>query len=236
MIPESIAVGFYWGPRRQELDECTAKTVHFLASIAMLSPFLQTWYRIPDERYNRKSVIEPDITLIKECLAAGMIYPDIGDKPFENGGFNLPLWNKSEGGSCVKLRIHSGIWGSRLSNLCLIQIQPSSPAAKELIESVRLMSLCRTIVEVWEPDNGTVSCNAISTEVAPEGAFADAGWILYRKRGSWSGAQLPGTATIVPVGQLGDIIIATGKMTIPPSQEQLSAIREVSEIVGPVKA
>jgi hypothetical protein len=233
MFGEGLFIGFYWGPRREGLNACTGRASRLLSGLQRCHPRLfSSWYRSFDFEETPLDVLSATRDQMRGLLADGMTCSDVGNERMERLGYDVNLHNSQDASSFVQLSFSCDVTVPQLGGKCLMSAPANSAASEELATVSLLLELCRTIVGCWDPDDGIVSCNALTEAIEPETMRFNSGWIIYRSSKHGSLPELPDTVRVEPVNSHGYLVVASEDITIPPTPNAIDSVRAVYRILG----
>jgi len=121
MNGDSFYVGFYWGPRKEDLDQVALRAESFLACIGKIDRLFSS-FRVTavDKRASPKA--PKKASDLRSLLAKGVNRTDIGGKVIPDLGFTLSLWNEEDDGGFVSLRITGGGYSEWNTNICVMHL------------------------------------------------------------------------------------------------------------------
>lgn len=234
MFGEGLFVGFYWGPRRDGLNVCTERAMRLLKGMQQVHPRLfGLWYASLDFEEKPLEVSAVAREQIRNLLAAGVTYSDVGNELFEDLGYSVRIHTSQDPRSFVQVSFSCDVTVPQLGGKCLIHSPMGTPASAELADLPLLLRICTIIVECWEPDDGIVSCNALTDAIEPDSMRFNTGWIIYRSKEHGPLPKLPSTAHVELVNDQGYLVVASKDVTIPPTPQAIEDVRAVYEALGP---
>lgn len=121
MNASRVTLGLYWGPRRQDLDSCTADCVATLSLLRDLG--YEDYYQKSRSRADGlRRPIEISAPQVRNLLMKGVNRTDIGGQPISELGFNISAWSGGTDEGSYSLSIHCGCDSKYVSNVLLFAL------------------------------------------------------------------------------------------------------------------
>ena len=170
---------------------------------------------------------------MRELLTSGVNVERNG-QPIEDLGYTISLLGSQDALSLVQLSLQCDVTVPQLGGNCLLTAEPGTTPYTELTNNiVKLLDICRLIVNCWLPDDGVASCHSLAEAIEPRSLRFNSGWVVYRSVEHGPLPQLPGTARVERVNNQGYIVVASENITVPPKPKAIEDIRAVYEALGP---
>lgn len=234
MFADSLLIGFYWGLRAESLDGCADRVSALLQWLPRFNPSFRHLCPAPGTPAHQRSLrVSSSKPAVHALLNSGLTYPDVGNTPFYETGYRIGLWNKGENECMIHVGVNCGSVVNGIGNLCLLRIQPDTKAQRELCQSSQLEEICRTLIDLWDPENGTVTCNLLIDAVHPDAKIPDIGWYVYRRDRMHPQVSPTAAIRLLQLPDRGTLASSTCEITFPPSETAISSVRALFEAFGP---
>ena len=178
---KKIAIGVYWGPRRESVLECANRLGQHFEALRQLSEALSLWYRQASRKQKAMESLEvfkPE-ALVK-LLERGVNRRDDNHQPIAELGFRVSLWNGDRGGWSAATQVGCGMYSpvKGLSNVALLSVDFSTESS---LKPEEMLLLLRRMIEIWDPDTGKVFRNVEIAEKGDDGLdWEEVVYALYR--------------------------------------------------------
>ncbi len=151
--------GVYWGPRREDADECAARLAQFLDRLAKIGDPFGRWY-LKGRSKAALTPLEPDPAALAGVVEAGQ--NKTSGEVFEELGFVVTLWNRDRSAP-VGISVTCGLYATSGSvNSVVVDLpDPDGDTARALYESRALSDLLETTADIWDADWGMVTSSSV---------------------------------------------------------------------------
>lgn len=196
----------YWGPRPEPVDACAERYARWLQDLGSIEPIFEKWFQLGRSR--REALKKPVIATtehLEQLLADSPSFPDM------SAGWDETFWAPGTvKWEDAQVAVYCGDDSPHGLNTAHLDLPGAGPAAERIASRDVMLRLFQCSVRAWEPHDGLVrSFQYWKTlpERAPDVLWG--GWMVYFSREAGRVPPLPVPAEIVPVDDLGTIIIFT---------------------------
>lgn len=143
----------YWNARETTVDDCVARTSHFLARLESVSEAFSGWRDLgwSEAEALANKVITPQSLLdLRERFQKGRNRRETDHTVIEDLGYRVSFWNGRSGAEGATLRIHCGDYATGLNfrnGVILRPLRTFDASSKENVSA-----LAYAFIESWEPD------------------------------------------------------------------------------------
>lgn len=228
-----LYLGAYWGPRQEPLDQCADRLLACLGELSAADEVFSSWYETGRSRRDAlaRAVDPRSRDAILRQLEKGRNCRDLDRSIIEDLGFGVYLWNGRRAAQAVSLSITCGLYcpNPNLSNAVVLGFPEE---LGELARKERAVEVFRAVVAAWEPDTGGVISRASreSRSFQPGSVFVD--WMVFLKGAAISESQLPPSASVVRVNDLGWIVVTQDEPVEAGNAKHLQNVRAVERALG----
>jgi hypothetical protein len=229
-VTEPLYLGAYWEPRRESAGECGKRLADCLARLVACNDLLQRWHeKAYREADAGRSTVDADPEGLRDLLLRGVNRRDADGTPIEELGFSAALWNGVREapiglsitcGACTSAR---GVMNAFVLDLPLRQPGP----AAQLYELDTGLAVMRSVVEAWEPDWASLTCDNLAAALDSGPREPSIGWITFLSGRRPFPRHLP-----IPfqkrVAGRGMLLIAADRA----EDVEVSSLREVSAVLS----
>jgi hypothetical protein len=231
-VLRTFFVGAYWGPRREELIDCSSRAVTLLSDLADLGPTFSHWFAKKTSRRRGAALIpvEVDAPSLRELLSEGVNRRDSDRSVIEDLGFSLSIWNggpTNDNEALVSVDLACGGYSPYVPNYSVISVQDLKSGSRlaTLQMQIELMEL---LVRAMSPSWATV-CSA-ELQAVTRRAIPDApgvGWCLWLSGASPGLVSLPARATARATPDGGLTILGLPGDFDPDNAECVTSVLEM---------
>ena len=221
----------FWGPRKESLDECTARAEACFNGLAHCDPAFGHWFQTGRSLKDALSrPVETGAATIRKLLAAGRNRTDTDRKIIEDLGFHLFLWNGDSHENAVGISTTCGVYTRWVPNRCVLELPDKGPVARRLLRVPVLLKVLKCIISAWEPDEVAVRSHAYD-DLRPklDKRRPYIGWLMYIPSALGPVPPLSPPARVVSVGKKGAIIIATRERFTAANPAHVEALDKVAQ-------
>ncbi|MEI7298199.1 Imm52 family immunity protein [Paraburkholderia tropica] len=171
---ETYFAAAYWGPRRETVENCAARTVAFLTALGQISVLFKGWRlqgRSKAEALRKQTIDEQSIDTLVSLLSKGRNKKDIGGGVIDELGFRVSMWNGGDDRTASSLMIGCGMYSTveRLSNAVVLQL----PQQFDVESQDKLHKMMSAFALAWEPDWAIVSSQSARNRHVEQLPFLD---------------------------------------------------------------
>lgn len=221
----------YWGVREESLDSCANRLTEFLKKLKQIDDLFARLVPTATRRWRNGKSLDDDV---KECLAAGVSYTDVGHELMRDLGFTLSM-HVPDDEETMTVWIACGCFSPWVRNVCSIDLPTKGKAAKRLLQVEPLVRIMGAAARHWEPDRGRVGWTVVDPVVPNVPVTSrDFDWMTYFSRLERANfPSLPKHARVVPVDSVGTIIIA---QDAPPDVNNLDDLQNIARVEAALAA
>lgn len=230
MADAATFLGFYWGPREEDIETCSTRVLNFLKGFSALSEHFTAWKSIP--KMQRIAWRRHDA--IKQLLSEGINRTDVGNRPIESLGFKLSLLSLTPEGQPFNLGIACGCYSPQIKNLCMLMCPKASSASDAFGRLPVLLQACELIVGHWDPDYGAVTSDELADVLDPEDPNYAVGWLTYRATRGKS-PVVPSAFESIDILNRGKLFLATSKQFSLGRADHIEAVQRLAALLGRAK-
>jgi hypothetical protein len=229
MAPTYDDISVYWRRRSETVRACAERYARWLRDLERIEPFFATWYR---QGWSRRDAVKEKVTptadYIEPILAASPIFSR--SKP----GWYKAFWTPgSVKGGDAKVEVSCGDDDLHALNTAHIELPHAGPAAKRIATREVMLPLFEYSIRAWEPHDGYVKSFQYWKNLPPRGpGVIWGGWMIYFSREAGRIPPLPAPAEIIPVDNLGHIIVYTPEPFREEDPEHIAWANHLSELLS----
>jgi hypothetical protein len=234
-----------WRPRRESCEECARRLAEFLKGLQKSDEAFSHWYGV--RRSLRESLKHKlDVNSLEQLcqlLRKGVNRGDYTGEVIEDLGFTIGLWNGRKDATKSILGVECGCYSERLGNSVGVEFPKELGGLADPVVTSRILAHA---VRSWHGMWGAVESRAARHAALGEhfidekgrgrwrvrqlpGPFVD--WMLYVSRATKNITSVPSPSTLMPVDDLGVIIIVQPHPPSRDNPEDMKHIRAIEEIV-----
>jgi hypothetical protein len=232
MIPQFF-LGAYWPARKESIEQCAGRLRCFFDELVTCDPALANWFekgRSRKQASERKAAVDNRDYLL-ELLDKGRHKRNMPGTTIEELGFHIALWNGARAGKEADLSITCGLyWLSPSPNAsmwnCVTLNFPQDLG--DLKRADHMARVIDVVARAWEPDwAGVMSKASMDARGFKAGEpFVD--WMVYVSKSlRLNGMKIDAPASILPVDNLGLIVVTQCDAPDPTGPSDLQNVRRV---------
>jgi hypothetical protein len=215
---QKFVLGAYWNARREGLEECAENAMRFFAGLVEIDPLFAHWYE-PGQSLKdalQRKVDTLDAHRLKRLLK--------GRNRIEELGFMIGLWNGAgDEEAMASLTIRCGCYNERIGNSVVVDLPYRSSGWVQ-----KATSLLALAAEIWKPRWAGIMSQRAMRERDFDGAHPFVDWMVYVPR---SVEAVPPPGYVLPLNDLGSIVVVQPNPPVGDSPEELPRIRRVESLL-----
>ena len=235
-----------WSVRRESLEECAERLWQFMRGIRECHDLFSQWYEMGEsleDALSRKVDVLSRQELLN-LLARGRNRRDSDGGIIEELGHSVGIWNGHEGTKGCNVLAACCRYGERVGNGVSLDLPEELGGFADPAMASRLLTIA---ARAWDPDRGGVvsleelraaSFVRYTDEAGREvsrmrklpGPFVD--WMVYVSRRLKRIASVPSPSTLIPVDDMGVVIVVEPHPPSRDNSEDMKNIRAIEEIVS----
>ncbi|WP_435016424.1 Imm52 family immunity protein [Tundrisphaera sp. TA3] len=210
MMQETFLLRFFWGPRREGVEEVAARLLLYLEQLTAFDTVYSHWYprsgRGSDQSKSAPLLLETGA--IEELCRREIQREEVAPfKPIAPLGFTV---NLATGGLWdLTLRINCGGYSHYVLNSITMPLPATGSAGKRLCRAESLIGHCRLIIACWDPEVGQVWSGRLDDELGNPDQEIDVGWMTYVANRRLVLPEFDRAIEVIPIGEAGQLIVAT---------------------------
>lgn len=177
-LSQPYYVGAYWGPRREDSQDCVRRLELFLNSLSKCHPLLRNWRKTASTRQEADTRSPLTTAEIASSLASDRNRREVGGALFEELGYSLRVWT-GDGNTMAGLSLTCGAYSPFAINHLVLNLPDPSNSPDGLYSPSTAECVMDAVVDAWEPDWASLTSNGWRTEYSvPAHPFVP-GWVTY---------------------------------------------------------
>ncbi len=221
MNRDEFFIGFYWGPRKENVSACAGRLFDLFRRLQEVDPSCY-WASVQQTRRSKAS--HPSKPQIAKALVAGVNRRHDNNEVIAELGF-LATFISSDN---LVLRVVCGGSSIGLKNCIVINFPDDEPILDRWLKVPKLLSLSKAIVEAWQPDSGGIRSHECSKIVYASPTEYKFGWINFFKTARLEAAPVVSKPSYVVQDEHGYYIILTDEPLSSKNTEHIELIRNVA--------
>lgn len=209
LLVEPCIAGAYWGPRPTSLDVCAKKLAETLQGLGQRHEVLRTWFRRADTKAEAlKTRVPMDVDGLRELLARGRNYTDVGHQVIQELGFSASAWNGDDA-TPATFSVACGGSSPWVPNKLVVDLPPPAGIGAELYQLSVARSLMTMLIEMWNPDWATFASRSMHVgEQERQRGGPRVGWLTYLSTRFGELPLLGLPTTVEEISGKGSLIVA----------------------------
>jgi len=222
-------ISAYWERRPETVCACAERYARWLRDLGKIEPFFATWYRLGRSRRDAlKRKVIPTADHIEQLLAESPTFSK--SRP----GWGEWFWTPgSVKWGDAKVEVFCGDDGPHALNTAHLRLPGAGPAAERIATREVMLPLFECTIRAWEPHDGHVKSFKYWKTLPPRGpGVIWGGWMIYFSREAGRIPPLPAPAEIIPVDDLGHIIVFTPEPFREDDPEHVAWANHLTELLS----
>jgi len=228
-------IGFFRGGSPRSLPEIGQRASRWLRGLGEWEPALRTWFHTA--RSLKASLAKP-VDMSPEALT------DYLTRTFErhhrevsiHTWVDLWVWTplpELGKGRGVGTNFCMGVLEASEFDSCLLSLTPEGPTAQRLLQTGKLIELCALAARTWDLNYGWIVPDEYADRM-PEALQQHkdpTGWMIYLSRRRGRIPPLPAPARVVPVDDLGSIVVVTEEPFRPDNPDHVERADRIFDLL-----
>lgn len=227
-MSDPFYLGAYWGPRREDPEQCADRLSRCLVGLASDSELLDAWFPKANRRSKATGApVSVDSSALAALFRSGQNRRDADGSPIAELGLSVALWN-GDFKRAVGLSVKCGAWSPVVPNSFVLSLPAADDGGSELYQPETARTMMRAVIASWEPEWATWTSHALREVQQPEPGAPVLGWATYLSSGrAVAEVGLPQGVEVEPIG--AGVLLTVGRS---PAEVPTSLLLATRELVG----
>jgi hypothetical protein len=209
MAPTYDDIYLFWGPRPDSIRVCAERYARWLRDLGEIEPLFASWFQ---QGWSRREALKRPLAGTPDHIETLLAKrPTIRR---ENQGWAGTFWapGPMEWGewSGAQVDVRCGEGSPYVLNRTHLALPQAGPASERVATRDVMLRIFQCSIRAWEPHDGYVRSTEYANTLGPLAPdVIRGGWMVYFSREAGRIPPLPTPAEIIPVDDLGSIIVFT---------------------------
>jgi hypothetical protein len=226
-------IGFFRGGSPRTLPEIGQRASRWLKGLGQWEPALQRWFHIANSlKASLAKPVDASPKALTEHLTRSFQRDrrQVANQTWVDYWVWTPLVELGEGRG-VGTNFCMGVTEASRFDRCLLQLRSEGLTARRLLQTGKLIELCALAARTWELSYGWIVPDEYADRMpeALQRRKDPTGWMIYLSRRRGRIPALPAPVRVVPVDDLGSIVVVTEEPFRPDNPEHVERADRVFE-------